>query len=62
MGSFKFANTYFSESKAIHWVLSNIGELDINKVLIGSGCFVSGDSPSTFTKLSTAMMNKDNTG
>ena len=61
-GSFKFVNTYSSGSKAVQWVLSNIGELDINKVLIGSGCYVSGDSSSTFTKLTTLTMNKDNTG
>ena len=61
-GSFKFVNTYSSGSKAVHWVLSNIGKLDINKVLIGYGCYVSGDSSSTFTKLSTSMINKDKTG
>ena len=61
-GSFKFVNTYSSGSKAVQWVLSNICELDINKVFIGSGCYVSGDSSSTFTKLTTSTMNKDNTG
>eukprot|EP00957_Ditylum_brightwellii_P187790 14299153-Ditylum_brightwellii.AAC.1 len=49
-------------SKAVHWVLSNIGELDISKVLIESSCYVSGDSSSIFTKLSISMMNEDNTG
>eukprot|EP00957_Ditylum_brightwellii_P094933 7229567-Ditylum_brightwellii.AAC.1 len=43
MGTFKFVNTYSSGSKSVHWALSNIGELDINK-------------------LSTSMMNTDNTG
>eukprot|EP00957_Ditylum_brightwellii_P009312 704598-Ditylum_brightwellii.AAC.1 len=62
MGSFKFVNTYSSGSKAIQWTLSNIGELDINKVLIESGCYVSGYSSSSFTKFSTSTMNKDNTG
>eukprot|EP00957_Ditylum_brightwellii_P137017 10447521-Ditylum_brightwellii.AAC.1 len=62
IGSFKFVNTYSSGFKAVHWVFSNIGELNTNKVLIGSGRYVSGDSSSTFTKLSTSMMNKDNNG
>jgi hypothetical protein len=61
-GPFKFVNAYSSGSKAVQWVLSNIGELDINKVMIRSGCYVSGDSSSTFTKLTTSTMNKDNTG
>eukprot|EP00957_Ditylum_brightwellii_P004661 354421-Ditylum_brightwellii.AAC.1 len=61
-GPFKFFNTYSSGSKAVQWVLSNIGELEINKVLIGSGCYVSGNSSLTFTKLTTSMMNKDNAG
>ena len=43
-GSFKFVNTYYLGSNALQWDLSSIGELDINKVLIGSGCYVSGDS------------------
>eukprot|EP00957_Ditylum_brightwellii_P010075 760718-Ditylum_brightwellii.AAC.1 len=60
-GSFKFVNTYSSGSKAVHWFLSNIDDLDINKVLIGAGCYISGDSSSTFTKLSPSIMNEDNT-
>eukprot|EP00957_Ditylum_brightwellii_P179537 13677309-Ditylum_brightwellii.AAC.1 len=31
MGSFKFVNTCSLGSKAVQWVLSNIGELNINK-------------------------------
>eukprot|EP00957_Ditylum_brightwellii_P003147 239186-Ditylum_brightwellii.AAC.1 len=60
--SFKFINTYSSESKDVQWDLGNIGELDTNKVLIVSDCYDSGGSSSTFTKLSNSMMNKDNTG
>eukprot|EP00957_Ditylum_brightwellii_P145310 11067360-Ditylum_brightwellii.AAC.1 len=60
--SFKFVNTYSSGFKTVQWIISNIGNLDTNKVLIGSGCYVSGDSSSSFTKLFTSMMNNDNTG
>eukprot|EP00957_Ditylum_brightwellii_P114199 8706635-Ditylum_brightwellii.AAC.1 len=62
MGSFKLVNTCSSGSKAVQWIISNIGNLDINKVLIGSGCYISCDSSSCFTKLSASMMNNDNTG
>jgi len=31
---FKFVNTFASGSKANQWILSNIGELNINKVLL----------------------------
>ena len=59
---FKFVNTFASGSKANQWILSNIGELNINKVLIGSGSYISGDSFSIYSTLSTSFINGDGTG
>eukprot|EP00957_Ditylum_brightwellii_P209142 15360529-Ditylum_brightwellii.AAC.1 len=54
MGSFKFVNSCSSGAKVVQWIISNIGNLDINKVLIGSGCYVAGDSSAATTRLSTS--------
>ena len=58
--AFKFITATASGSKAVQWVLSN--QEDINSVLIGSGCYVSGDEFHIISKMSTAIITKENFG
>ena len=52
---FKFVTATASGSKAVQWILSN--QDDLNSVLIGSGCYVSGDDFHVYSKLRTGTIN-----
>ena len=59
---FRFVNTFASGSNANQWILSNIGELNIKNVLLESGSYISGDSFSIYSALTTSKINQDGTG